>query len=113
MKGKQQLKKRTKLHVKKGDKVMVIAGADKGKIGSVLEVFPDKNRAIVDNVNIVKKHQKPTNENPGGISEIAAPVHLSNLMLIDPKTGEPTRTGRKMVDGKLQRYSKTSDEIIK
>jgi large subunit ribosomal protein L24 len=112
MKGKQQ-KKRAKLHVKKGDKVMVIAGADKGKTGSVLEVFPHKNRAIVENVNVVKKHQKPTNENPGGITEISAPVHVSNLMLIDPKTGEPTRIGRKLVDGKLQRYSKTSDEIIK
>ena len=102
-----------KIHIKKGDKVMVIAGADKGKTGSVLEVFPAKYRAIVENVNIVKKHQKPTNDNPGGITEISSSVHISNLMLIDPKTGEPTRVGRKLVDGKLQRYSKTSDEIIK
>lgn len=105
--------KTNKLHIKKGDKVMVIAGADKGKTGSVLEVFPAKYRAIVENVNIVKKHRKPTNENPGGISEMAAPVHVSNLMVIDPKTGEPTRVGRKHVDGKLQRYSKSSGEIIK
>lgn len=102
-----------KLHVKKGDKVVVIAGADKGKEGLVLEVFPVKNRAIVENVNIVKKHLKPTNDNPGGIQEMAAPVHLSNLMLVDPKTGEPTRIGRKLVDGKLVRYSKKSGEIIK
>lgn len=102
-----------KLHVKKGDKVVVIAGADKGKEGLVLEVFPGKNRAIVENVNIVKKHLKPTNDNPGGIQEMAAPVHLSNLMLVDPKTGEPTRIGRKLVDGKLVRYSKKSGEIIK
>jgi len=102
-----------KLHVKKGDKVRVIAGADKGKEGLVLEVFPDKNRAIVENVNIVKKHMKPTNDNPGGIHEMAAPVHVSNLMHIDPKSGDTTRIGRKTVDGKLVRYSKKSGEIIK
>ncbi|GAB4245350.1 MAG: 50S ribosomal protein L24 [Saprospiraceae bacterium] len=102
-----------KLHIKKGDKVMVIAGNYKGATGEVLEVFPKKNRAIVDNVNLVKKHQKPTQNNPeGGIIEMPAPLHLSNLMLIDPKTGEPTRIGRKLVDGKLVRYSKKSGEII-
>ena len=102
-----------KLHIKKGDKVMVIAGNYKGATGEVLEVFPKKNRAIVDNVNMVKKHQKPTQTNPeGGIFSIPAPLHLSNLMLIDPKTGEPTRIGRKLVDGKLVRYSKKSGEII-
>lgn len=92
---------------------MVIAGEDKGKVGNVLEVLPDKNRAIIDNVRLVKKHMKPTNENPGGITEIAASVHVSNLMLIDPKTGDPTRIGRKLVDGKLERYSKASGEIIR
>ena len=102
-----------KLHIKKGDKVIVIAGASKGKTGSVLEVFPDKNRAVVDGVNIVKKHTKPTNDNPGGINEIPAPIHLSNLSLLDPKSGEATRIGRKEVDGKLVRYSKSSGEIIK
>mgnify|MGYP002832158641 CR=1 FL=1 len=92
---------------------MVIAGNYKGATGEVLEVFPKKNRAIVDNVNLVKKHQKPTQNNPeGGIIEMPAPLHLSNLMLIDPKTGEPTRIGRKLVDGKLVRYSKKSGEII-
>ncbi|MAT53839.1 MAG: 50S ribosomal protein L24 [Bacteroidetes bacterium] len=101
------------MHIKKGDKVMVIAGNYKGATGEVLEVFPKKNRAIVDNVNLVKKHQKPTQNNPeGGIIEMPAPLHLSNLMLIDPKTGEPTRIGRKLVDGKLVRYSKKSGEII-
>ena len=99
--------------LKKGDRVIVVAGADKGKQGEVLEVFPAKNRAIVEDVNIVKKHQKPTQDNPGGINEIPAPVHLSNLMLVDPKTGEATRIGRKVVDGKLVRYSKKSGEIIK
>ncbi|MCP3930180.1 MAG: 50S ribosomal protein L24 [Bacteroidetes bacterium] len=101
------------MHIKKGDQVVVIAGSYKGVEGEVLEVFPKKYRAIVDNVNIVKKHSKPAGENPGGINEIPAPVHISNLMLIDPKTGEPTRIGRKEVDGKLVRYSKKSDEIIK
>ena len=102
-----------KLHIKKGDRVMVIAGNDKGQSGEVLEVFPKKNRAVVDNLNMVKKHQKPTQDNPGGIVDMPAPIHLSNLMLIDPKTGEPTRIGRKLVDGKLVRYAKKSGELIK
>ena len=102
-----------KLHIKKGDKVIVLSGASKGKTGNVLEVFPIKNRAIVDGVNIVKKHTKPSNDNPGGINEIPAPLHISNLALIDPKSGEATRIGRKEVDGKLVRYSKKSGEIIK
>ena len=82
-----------KLHLKKGDKVVVIAGAykDRTKVREVLEVFPAKNRAIVDQVNIVKKHTKPSQDNPGGIQEVPAPVHIPNLMLVDPKTGEPTR----------------------
>ena len=101
-----------KLHIKKGDTVMVIAGNDKGQTGEVLEVFPKKYRAIVDNLNMVKKHQKPTSDNPGGIIDKAAPIHISNVMLIDPKSGSPTRIGRKLVDGKLQRYSKKSGEII-
>jgi len=102
-----------KLKLKKGDQVIVIAGVDKGKKGTILEVFPKRNRAVVEDVRIQKKHQKPTNDNPGGISDIPAPIHLSNLKLIDPKTGEPTRVGRKVVDGKILRYSKKSGEIIK
>ncbi len=101
-----------KLHIRKGDKVMVISGNHKGETGEVLEVFPAKYRAIVDNVNMVKKHRKPTQDNPGGIIEIPASLHISNLMLIDPKTGEPTRIGRKLVDGKLVRYSKKSGELF-
>ncbi len=103
----------SKFHIKKGDKVMVIAGAEKGTTGEVLEVIPKKYRAVVEDVNIVKRHRKGTNDAPGGIIEMAAPIHLSNLMLIDPKTGEPTRVGRKIVDGKSVRYSKKSGEIIK
>lgn len=102
-----------KMKFKKGDKVIVVAGSSKGTEGEVLEVLPKKNRVIVEQVNIVKKHQKPTNESAGGIIEKAAPIHASNVMLVDPKTGEPTRIGRKEVDGKLVRYSKKSGEIIK
>jgi large subunit ribosomal protein L24 len=115
MKKKLNIQKRfaPKLHIKKGDKVMVMAGDDKGKTGSVLQVIPHKNLAVVEDVNLAKKHMKPSNEKPeGGIHEIAVPVHISNLMLIDPKTGNPTRIGRKLVDGKNMRYSKSSGEII-
>ncbi|MEM7101525.1 MAG: 50S ribosomal protein L24 [Bacteroidota bacterium] len=102
-----------KLKIKKGDTVVVIAGAYKGKKGEILEVFPEKNRAIVADVNIVTKHNKPTAEDAGGIREIPAPIHISNLMLVDPKTGEATRVGRKEVDGKMVRYSKKTGETIK
>ncbi|HZV71928.1 MAG TPA: 50S ribosomal protein L24 [Saprospiraceae bacterium] len=99
--------------IRKGDMVMVISGADKGKKGNVMEVVLDKHRVIVEEVNIVKKHRKPTQSTPGGIVEIPAAIHVSNVMLIDPKSGEPTRVGRKVVDGKNVRYSKKSGEIIK
>ncbi len=102
-----------KLKIKKGDKVVVIAGADKGTEGEVLQVFAVKNRAIVEGVNIRKKHTKPTQDNPGGINDIATPIDISNLMLIDPKTGEPTRVGRRVENGKIVRFSKKSGEIIK
>jgi len=103
-----------KLKIKKGDKVVVIAGAykDRSKVREVLEVIPGKNRAVVDQVNIRKKHSKPTQDSPGGINEIAAPIHISNLMLVDPKTGDPTRVGRQVQEGKIVRYSKKSGEII-
>jgi len=102
-----------KIKVKKGDRVMVIAGADKGKSGEILQVFPGKNRVIVEDVNIRKKHQKPTNDNPGGILDKAASIHVSNVMLIDPKSGDTTRIGRREDNnGKLVRYSKKSGENI-
>jgi large subunit ribosomal protein L24 len=103
-----------KLKIKKGDRVVVIAGAykDLEKAREVLEVFPHENRAIVDQVNIAKKHSKPTQNNPGGINDLPMSIHISNLMIADPKSGEPTRVGRKEVDGKLVRYSKKSGEII-
>ena len=102
-----------KLSIKKGDKVMVIAGSNKGQSGEIKLVFPKENRAIVDGLNLVKKHTKATQDNPGGINEIEAPIHISNLMVVDAKTGQPTRVGRKLVDGKSVRYSKKSGEIIK
>lgn len=109
----QQKRFTPKLHIKKGDKVVIIAGRDKGEEGEVLEVFPHKNKAVIDNLNMVSKHSKATQDNPGGINEIPAPIHLSNLMHVDPKTGEPTRIGRKVVDGKIMRYAKKSGELIK
>jgi len=104
---------RDRLKIKKGDRVVVIAGASKGKQGEVLEIFPGKNRAIVEEVNVVKKHQKPSQDNPGGIVEQPAPIHISNLALVDPKSGDATRVGRKIENGKIVRYSKKSGEIIK
>ncbi len=103
----------TKFHIKKGDTVMVIAGSSKGSQGVVKEVITSKYRAIVEGVNMVKKHTKPTQDNPGGINDIESPIHLSNLMLVDPKSGKPTKVGRKIVDGKSVRFAKKSGEIIK
>ena len=104
-----------KLHIKKGDNVVVINGNSNGQKGKVLEVIRESNRAIVEGVNMVKKHTKPNAASPqGGIIEQEAPVHISNLMLVDPKTGAPTRVGRRQgPDGKLVRYSKKSGEEIK
>ncbi|GAP71018.1 ribosomal protein L24, bacterial/organelle [Bacteroidales bacterium 6E] len=104
-----------KLHIKKGDTVQVIAGDDLGKKGRVLEIIRKTNRAIVEGVNMMKKHTKPNTEYPqGGIVEKEAPIHISNLMLVDPKTGTATRIGRRLNEsGKLVRYSKKSGEEIK
>ncbi len=104
-----------KLHIKKGDIVMVIAGENKGQQGRVLEVNAKKMRALVEGVNTISKHTKPNADNPqGGIVKKEAPVHISNLMVIDPKTGEPTRIGRKMgSNNKIVRYAKKSGEEIK
>lgn len=101
------------MHVKTGDKVKVIAGKDKGKEGVITKAFPKKDRVIVEGVNVVKKHAKPSQLNPsGGIVEKEAPIHVSNVMLIDPSTNEPTRVGYKVVDGKKVRVSKKTGETI-
>ena len=104
-----------KLHIKKGDNVVVVTGNSKGQKGKVLEIVTKTNRAIVEGVNMVKKHTKPNAANPqGGIIEQEAPIHISNLMMVDPKSGEATRVGRREgADGKLVRYSKKSGEEIK
>ncbi|WP_194776492.1 50S ribosomal protein L24 [Pararhodonellum marinum] len=106
--------KKPKFHVKTGDTVKVLAGDDKGKSGKILSVDVKKTRAIVEGLNLVTKHIKPTATNPqGGIEKKEAAIHLSNLMLVDPKTGEATRTGRKPGEnGKLTRYSKKTGEVI-
>ncbi|HBC78471.1 MAG TPA: 50S ribosomal protein L24 [Bacteroidales bacterium] len=104
-----------KLHIKKGDTVMVITGESKGQKGRVLEVDREKNRALVEGINTVSKHTKPNAKSPqGGILKKEAPVNLSNLMLIDPASGKPTRIGRRYNDkNKLVRYAKKSGEEIK
>jgi large subunit ribosomal protein L24 len=104
-----------KIHIKKGDQVMVITGEYLGQKGRVLDVDRAKNRAIVEGVNMVSKHTKPNAKNPqGGITKQEASIHISNLNLVDPSTGEATRVGRKLNEkNKLVRYAKKSDEEIK
>ncbi|MEZ4825847.1 MAG: 50S ribosomal protein L24 [Bacteroidia bacterium] len=105
----------TKLHIKKGDNVRVLSGADRGMEGRVLRVFPKDQKAIVEGIRMVKKHIKPSQQYPnGGIIDQEAPIHISNLMVIDPGLKKPSRTGRKLnEDGKLVRYAKKSGEVIK
>jgi large subunit ribosomal protein L24 len=107
-------KKHKKLHIKKGDIVKVIAGDSKGQQGRILSVLVSKEKAFVEGVNMISKHTKPNAANPnGGIIKKEAPIHISNLMLID-STGKPTRIGRKLNENnKLVRYSKKTGEIIK
>ena len=103
----------TKLKIKSGDNVVVIAGEHKGSEGNVLKVLIEKNKAIVEGVNLVSKHEKPSANNPqGGVIKKEAPIHISNLSLIDPKTGKPTRVGYKMEDGKKVRFAKKSNQVI-
>jgi large subunit ribosomal protein L24 len=100
--------------IRKGDRVQVLAGKDKGRQGEVIRVMPAEGRAIVQGVNLVKKHQKPLGlGRPGGIREVEAPIHLSNLALVDPKSGKPTRVGFKVLeDGRKVRVAKKSGEVI-
>ena len=104
-----------KLHIKKNDTVVVLAGEDKGKAGKVLKVLVEKNRALVEGVNMVSKSTKPSAKNPqGGIVKQEAPIHISNLSLVDPKSGKATRVGIKVTeDGKKVRIAKKSGEEIK
>ncbi|MBF0715417.1 50S ribosomal protein L24 [Gemelliphila palaticanis] len=101
------------MFIKKGDKVVVITGKDKGKVGIVKEALPKKDRVVVEGVNIVKKHTKSSQDAPqGGRVEFEAPIHVSNVMLQDPETGKPTRVGFEVRDGKKVRISKKSGKEI-
>jgi large subunit ribosomal protein L24 len=106
--------KQPKLHIKTGDTVKVISGDEKGKTGKVISIDTQNRRAVVEGLNVVTKHLKPTAAKPqGGIEKKEASMHISNLMLVDPKTGQATRTGRKIGEnGKLVRYSKKTGEVI-
>jgi large subunit ribosomal protein L24 len=102
------------MHVKKGDKVRVISGKDKGKTGVILAAYPKDSRVLVEGVNVVKKHAKPSQVNPqGGIMSFEAPIHVSNVMPIDPKTSNPTRVGYTTVDGKKVRVAKSGEVLDK
>ncbi|MEO5338199.1 MAG: 50S ribosomal protein L24 [Magnetospirillum sp. WYHS-4] len=103
----------TKVKIKKGDRVVVLAGRSKGKTGEVLKVMPQDNRAIVQGVNMVKRHTRPTQAQAGGIVEKEGTIHVSNLALIDPKSGKPTRVGYKTLeDGRKVRVARRSGEVI-
>ena len=101
------------MFVKTGDKVKVIAGKDKGKEGTILAAMPKQSKVIVEGLNIMKKHTRPTGMGQeGGIVEKEAPIHVSNVQLIDPSSNEPTRVGYKVEDGKKVRYAKKSGEAL-
>lgn len=104
-----------KLHIRRGDKVVVIAGDEKGKTGTIVSVDLNNDKAIIEGLNMVTRHNKPTASNPnGGIVKKEAPIHVSNIALVDPKTGKPTKVGRKEdKNGKLVRYAKKSGEVVK
>jgi large subunit ribosomal protein L24 len=100
------------LHVKTGDLVYVISGKDKGKTGKVLKVFPKKGKVVVEGINMITKHMKPTPNPQGGVVTKEAAIFSSKVMLFDEKAGKPTRVGHKVVDGKKVRYSKVSGEVL-
>ena len=101
------------MNLVKGDKVIVIAGRDKGKTGTIQKVIPEQNKVVVEGINLRKKTNKPSQKNPdGGIVEIYAPIDASNVLLVDPKTKQPTRIGHKEVKGKKVRYAKKSGTVL-
>ena len=109
-----KINKMQKRHVRTGDTVQVIAGNSKGKQGKVVEVLTKKDRVIVEGINMIKKHVKPNAQNPQGeIQEVEGSIHISNVQVLDPESGKPSRTGRKANDkGKLQRFAKSSGKFI-
>ena len=98
--------------IRKGDKVAVMAGRDKGKRGEVIRVIPKEDRVVVSGVNMVKRHRKPSQMSPGGIDEFEAPIHVSNVSHVDPADDKPTRIGFKMQDGRKVRFAKRSGDVI-
>ena len=101
-----------KFKLKKGDQVMVITGKDKGKSGEILEIYRSQDKVKVSGVNIVKKHRKPSQETPGKIDEIELPVHISNVSILDPKTGKPTRIKFVVEKGEKKRFAVSSNTVI-
>ena len=101
------------MRIKTGDTVKVIAGKDKGKTGTVLRTLPKEDRVVVEGLNIAKKHVKPSQAGQGGIEEFPAPIHVSNVKLVDPKSGEATRVGYRFEDGKKVRFFKSTGELVK
>lgn len=102
-----------KMKIKKGDKVVVLTGKDKGSKGEVLKVFPSDSKVLVQGVNMVKKHQRPTPTGAGGITSVERPIHVSNVSLMDPKSEKPTRVGFKVAkDGTKTRVARRSGEVI-
>lgn len=102
-----------KMKIKKGDEVIVVCGKDKGRRGEVLKAIPKERRILIKGVNVVKRHTKPTQSSPGGIIDKELTIHVSNVSLIDPKDGKPTRVGYKTLDdGRKVRFAKRSGEII-
>ncbi|ERT57548.1 large subunit ribosomal protein L24 [Peptoniphilus koenoeneniae] len=101
------------MRIKKGDTVKVIAGKDKGKTGKVLKTFPKEDKVVVEKINIVTKHQKPKGpQNPGGITKVEAPIHVSNVMYFDEKSGKGTKLGYKIENGKKVRFKKSDNQTI-
>ena len=102
-----------KIKIKKGDKVIVISGKNKGLTGEVLKVYPDKNKAVVRGINIVKRHTKPTQNDPGGIKEKESPINISNIAFLEESKNKPTKLGFKFLeDGRKVRFSKLTGEVI-
>ncbi len=102
----------TKMKIKKGDQVVILSGDDKGKNGEVVKAMPKEGKVIVSGVNLVKRHTKPSQTTPGGIVTKEAPIHISNVALVDAKSGKATKVGFKTVDGKKVRVARKSGEVI-
>jgi len=103
---------KAKFKIKKGDRVIVTTGKDKGRTGEVIEVRPAEARVKVQGINMVKRHRRPTQTNPGGIEQMEAPIHISNVSLIDPDSGKPTKVGYKLEKGKKTRIARKSGKVV-